>query len=211
MTWSEQSIAYAISTQLLDKRCIVLVPNCNWTGYECDVLGVTPKGQIIDVEVKTSRADLKADAKKDKWLNRTVSGYREVSRPGSLGARKPYVYQEIVYQSTAREHPRKVWKHYFALPAQIWKPELADSLPSKASGIILLTYRDGQVFTRCERRATPNKTAPKLTPEQVLDVARLANIRMWEAVRAKEQARHDERHAHKIMRAITGDAPIHPL
>jgi hypothetical protein len=63
--WSEYNIARAIALQTLARKCVVLVDNCNWTGHECDVLGVTTDLRIIDVEVKISRADLKADAKKD--------------------------------------------------------------------------------------------------------------------------------------------------
>jgi len=67
VNWTEQSIARAIALQTLDRKCVVLVDNCSWTGHECDVLGVTRDLRIIDVEVKISRADLKADARKDKW------------------------------------------------------------------------------------------------------------------------------------------------
>lgn len=63
VVWSEKLIARAICRQVLDKRCLVMLENCKWTGHECDVLGLTTKGQIIDIEVKISRADFKADAK----------------------------------------------------------------------------------------------------------------------------------------------------
>lgn len=172
MKWSEHSIARAIALQTLARKCVVLVDNCNWTGYECDVLAVTTDLRIIDVEVKISRADLKADAKKDKWWER-VTHYQGVGPP------------------RLRPHPRKVWKHYYALPAEIWDDSLLAFLPSAASGVLLL--RPGQnpdsmpVVVSCERRATPNKDAIRLKPESVIDIARLANLRMWEAY---HQARH---------------------
>lgn len=165
--WSEKLIARAISLQLLNRKCVVLVDNCNWTGYECDVLGVTTDLRIIDVEVKISRADLKADAKKDKWWH--AQGWD---------------WQKRDYASkTALEFPRKVWKHYYAMPADIWKPELLDSLPSESSGVLLLERNKFgmTVFIKCVRRAKPNKNAEKLKPEQAIDIARLANLRMWEA------------------------------
>lgn len=59
MKWSEQSIARAIALQTLARKCVVLIDNCSWTGYECDVLAVTTDLRVIDVEVKISRADLK--------------------------------------------------------------------------------------------------------------------------------------------------------
>jgi hypothetical protein len=33
--WNEALIARAISLQTLARKCVVLVPNCNWTGHEC--------------------------------------------------------------------------------------------------------------------------------------------------------------------------------
>ena len=52
MKWTEYTIAKAIATQTLEKKCIVLVDNCGWTGHECDVLGITHDMRVIDVEVK---------------------------------------------------------------------------------------------------------------------------------------------------------------
>ena len=169
MKWSELLIARAISRQVLQRKCVVLVDNCNWTGHEADVLGVTMDGRLIDVEVKISRADLKADAAKDKWWQRVV-GWR------AYGPDAP------------REHPPRVWKHYYAMPADVWRPELVECLPSAASGVLLLRQRGGAmpVDVQCVRRATPAKDAYRLTPAQTLDVARLANLRMWEAYRRLE-------------------------
>ena len=175
--WSEYSIARAISLQTLAKRCVVLVDNCNWTGYECDVLAVTTDLRIIDVEVKISRADLKADAKKDKWWQQP-SWWSHEQKP----------------ERVANLHPQKVWKHYYALPKEIWKPELLECLPSSASGVLLLD-RDGYprpsghaMRVDCVRRATPAKNAYRLKPEEVMDIARLANLRMWEAYSRRDAA-----------------------
>lgn len=164
--WNERLIARAISLQTLSRKCIVLVDNCNWTGYECDVLGVTMDLRIIDIEVKISRADLKADYGKDKWWHRL--GWMLDGPP------------------LLRQHPPKVWKHYYALPKDIWKPEMLDCLPSPASGVLLV--REGRstgmpIVIDCVRRATPAKDAYRLTAAEAVDVARLANLRMWEAYR----------------------------
>lgn len=171
MKWTSGTIARAIALQTLAKKCVVLVDNCNWTGHECDVLGVTTDLRIIDVEVKISRADLKADAKKGKWWHLQYGAWLPQERR-----------QELT--TTPRNHPPKVWKHYFALPAEIWKPELLECLPSKASGVLLLhpqQRRTGPpVEVQCVRRATPSKDALRLKPEHVIDIARLANLRMWE-------------------------------
>lgn len=191
MKWSEHSIARAIALQTLARKCVVLVDNCNWTGYECDVLAVTTDLRIIDVEVKISRADLKADAKKDKWWSRNFLGYGPREEKRDADGLLIYAHQPSLYDNKPRQWPVKVWKHYYALPAEIWKPELLACLPSPASGVLLL--RPGQnpdsmpVVVSCERRATPNKDAIRLKPENVIDIARLANLRMWESY---HQARH---------------------
>lgn len=171
MGWSEGSIARAIGMQTLARKCVVLVDRCSWTGYECDVLAVTTDLRIIDVEIKIGRADLKADAAKDKWWHRMGWIHQGPHAP--------------------LRHPPKVWKHYYALPADIWKPELLECLPSPASGVLLLTRGKSpqpNVLVRCERRATPAKDAERVTPAQVMDIARLANLRMWEAYKARDAA-----------------------
>lgn len=183
--WNEHLIARAISLQTLARKCIVLVDNCNWTGHECDVLGVTKDLRIIDVEVKISRSDLKADAKKEKWWHRLTWAEKNAAglQPGS---REWYEAEHRV------DHPRKVWKHYYALPADIWNSDLLEFLPSKASGVLLLHgKKDGRIVVTCARRSTPNKDAYRLTPENVIDISRLANLRMWESYYRLDVAKKD--------------------
>lgn len=179
--WNEKMIARAISIQLLNRKCVVLVPNCNWTGSECDVLGVTNDLRIIDVEVKISRADFKADAKKDKWWHRLTWNEKQELRLDKEG---------MFSAKVALQHPRKVWKHYYAMPKDIWKPELLEFMPSSRSGILLIERGlppNSPLIIRCERKATPNKDAQRVLPEQAIDIARLANIRMWEAFKDLEK------------------------
>jgi len=170
VTWTAAIIARAIALQTLNRRCVLLVDRCLWTGYECDVLGVTVDLRIIDIEIKISRADLKADAGKDKWWQRQYGAWLPAERR-----------QQVT--TTARPWPPKVWKHYYAMPADIWKPELLDRLPSPHSGVLLMRRQEhgDPVVARCERRATPNRDAERLTPQQAVDIARLANLRMFAA------------------------------
>jgi hypothetical protein len=196
--WSEHVIARAIALQTLSRKCVVLIDNCRWTGHECDVLAVTTDLRIIDVEVKISRSDLKADAKKDKWWKPLT--YAEAHERGvDMWKHK----QRIL-------HPRRVWKHYYAMPKEIWKPELLDCLPSPASGVLLLDQDgyprppDQAMRVECVRRARPDKDAYRLKPAEVMDIARLANLRMWEAYRQQEQARAESSRWLQQVRAITG-------
>jgi hypothetical protein len=185
--WNEHMIARAISLQTLARKCVVLVDNCNWTGHECDVLGVTTDLRIIDVEVKISRGDLKADAKKDKW-------WKSLTWNEKMAAGRVPENRELWDHRDPVEHPRKVWKHYYALPKDIWKPDLLEFLPSKASGVLLVSDRNGLIEVCCARRATPNNDAYRLTPQNVMDIARLANLRMWESYKSAEMARQDANH-----------------
>lgn len=191
MIWTEGIIARAIALQTLARKCVVLVDNCNWTGYECDVLAVTTDLRIIDIEVKISRADLKADAKKDKWWHRVFTGqYEPERREYDEQGRHIRTWRNAIYDSTPQAWPRKVWKHYYAMPADIWKPELLDCLPSTKSGVILMREQRNSTtpaVAEVVRRATPNKDADRLKPEQVIDIARLANLRMWEAYKRSEK------------------------
>lgn len=168
MGWSEGVIARHVATQTLAKKCVVLVDRCNWTGYECDVLAVTTDLRVIDIEVKISRADFKADAKKDKWWHRLSWG-------GDVGPPQ------------RRQWPPKVWKHYVAMPRDLWDDALFEFMPSPASGLLLVHDHRGHIDVNCQRRAVPNKDASRLTPAQAVDVARLANLRMWDAYAARER------------------------
>lgn len=176
--WDEATIIRAISRHVLHSKCLLLVDNCNWTGHECDVLGVTQDLRIIDVEAKISRADFRADAKKDKWWHRLT--YAEATARG---------VSMWDHRGDPILHPPNVWKHYYAMPAEIWKTEMLPMAASPASGVILLRERGGVISAAVERRATPNPNADRLTPENAIDIARLANLRMWDAYESMQKTK----------------------
>lgn len=41
--WSDPVIAAALVRQTFQRKCLVVVPNCMWTGHECDLLCVEPR------------------------------------------------------------------------------------------------------------------------------------------------------------------------
>lgn len=170
MIWDERLIATAISRQVLQRKCLLLVDNCQWTGSECDVLAVTRDLRIIDIEIKVTRADLKADAGKDKWWHRGFGNFVD----GKWVRPKPI----------AKKWPHRIWKHYYAMPESVWGDELLDCLASPASGVILLhesRAAAGQVIAKVVRRSKPDRDAKPIDAAAVLDIARLANLRMWDA------------------------------
>lgn len=186
MTWNERVIITAISRQVLQRKCLLLVDNCSWPGSECDVLGVTTDLRIIDVEVKISRADLKADANKDKWW--------QTYWPWDRNAEHRCLPRPLWW-------PSKVWKHYYAMPESIWKDELLESLPSPASGVILLRWQEHGpriAVARVARRCKPAKDAYRLKPEQVMDIARLQNLRMWDAYEQIDQMAAERRREREL-------------
>lgn len=172
----------ALSTAGFLSGSVLVVPNCTWAGNETDMLIIEPNLRLIDVEIKVSRADLKADAKKDKWWH---------SRPWS----KRHLPRE------PRAWPAKVWKHYYAFPRELWTDDLAQHLPA-ASGILLVyalkaehirdrgglgKYGVGQLHCTVQRRAKPNKDAKPINANDAVDLARLCSLRMWAVIR--EQSR----------------------
>ena len=192
--WSESLIGSHLVRNLFQRKYVVIVDNCNWTGNECDLLCVTPSLHIVDVEIKISRADLKADAVKNKWWQYFSGRYSGVDENGRAQYATP--------PSVAKPWPDRVWKHYYALPAAIWKPELLDCLPSPNSGVILLHETDyGGVSHDVARRAKPCNDAPKITPEAVNNIARLATLRLWDAYDRVRQAQGDAEYWRKQVKA----------
>jgi hypothetical protein len=177
MKWTETGIARALAQQHFKRRYLCLVPNCTWTGHECDMLAVTEDLRIIDIEIKISRADLKADAKKEKWWYKSWNWIFEHDR--QVGPPAPHV---------RLTHPPKVWKHYYAMPAEIWRDDLFDSLGSPDSGVLLLFGESDLLRIQVIRRAKPAKNAHVLTAAQAIDIARLASLRMWDSYAKLEAA-----------------------
>ncbi len=191
--WNERMIGRALATQTFNKKYLVVVPNCNWTGYEADLLAVTGNLRLIDVEIKISRSDLKADASKDKWVHRTFAGYAPEKRVEENG-RLIRIEQPAIWDELRLQWPRSIWKHYYAVPAEIWMDSLFDCLGSPASGVILLSQGKRGLDVKVARKATPNRDAQPITPASAVNLARLASLRMWEsyaqleALRARETA-----------------------
>ena len=179
MIWSEHRIAAWLARHTFARKCLIIVPNCSWPGNECDLLVLTKDLRVIDVEIKISRADLRADARKDKWYR----GWDwKIDGPWKKDA-----------QRRPRPWPMRVWKHYYCLPADIWRPDMLPTVAS-VSGVLLLTagkYQPEQWYIRCERAARPNRQAERVTAEDAIDIARLAGLRMWDALDAVERLSSD--------------------
>ena len=186
MSWNAGEIGRALALQTF-RDGVIIVPNCYFTGDEADLLVLRPNCKLIDVEIKISRSDLKADIHKDKWWHSTFTRWNEPEVPRAR-----------------LEWPRRVWKHYYALPEEIWKDELLEHIPAK-SGILLLNKRTSQyhgdfVSVHCKRRVRANPEAKAVDVHGMQKLARLANVRMWSTFEMLTRERR-ERHE-RIERAV---------
>ncbi len=170
--WSENMIARALAMDFFERKHLVLVPNCNWTGRECDLLIVTRDLRIIDVEIKISRADFRADAAKEKWWHYGLGTWSGES-PNS----------KWIYPKKERKPwPPKIWKHYYALPAALWKSEMREQMGSPMSGVLLLSQAHGKLQVSPVKQAKPNRAAERIDASDAIDIARLASLRMRAAL-----------------------------
>lgn len=180
MIWTERQIAGYLARYTFERKHLVIVPNCSWPGSECDLLVVTHDLRVIDVEIKISRSDLKADYEKEKWYH--TYDWRQAQIDNYKGPWEDRPRRR-------RDWPERVWKHYYAMPAEIWKPELAACV-SPVSGILLIKrhpHRDGELYVGIERMAKPNRQADRIKPEDAVYIARLASLRMWDAYEAVDK------------------------
>lgn len=149
---------------------LCVVDRCTRLGSECDLLVVTTNLRAIDVEVKISRADLKADRKKDKWFE--------------FG---PWEAHSRGIPRTPRDWPQNVWKHYYVIAAPIWRDDLLEHCQPKSGVVTVELHADGGLrHIDVKRRCMANRANTPLTPEVVVDIARLASLRMWDAYRERE-------------------------
>lgn len=165
MKWTAREITRSLYLQAFDAKHLIWVPNCYYPGSECDILVVRADLRLMEVEIKISRADLKIDADKDKWIGR---------RPTTWPRGEPRPPGEPL------THPRRIWKHYYALPRSIWTDELEKCI-QPTSGVILIGESSDRPVSRIHRQAKPSKNADKISLEDLCQIARLATVRMFAA------------------------------
>lgn len=187
----------------LFKSDLVVVDRCCWPGSECDLLVVTPNLRVIDVEVKISRADLKADRDKSKWF----------MQPDWLWGKE---HGPPMPNNLPRDWPKNIWKHYYAVPASLWRPEFVN-LIKPMSGVITVDVAraeagdrrrqaqaakpPSQWFHKVVRRARPNKANEPIGPKSLRKIAYLASFRLWRSYDDIDRLRDDYGRQLAAMRA----------
>lgn len=169
--WTADQITRAVIHSQFFQRKLLVVPRCTWPGHECDLLAVhAPSLRILDLEIKISRQDLLADPKKDKWWEGHFPVYDKELR------------QYVQKPRVRLEWPPNVWKHYYVMPDAVWRSgDLGGQLPAK-SGVIIFRRNGSGLFAWVAKHAQPNKKAQPIQPADVMDLARLAGLRMWDAL-----------------------------
>lgn len=164
------------------------VDNTYFTGFEADLLVVTKNLRVIDVEIKISRADLKADRNKDKWRHAS-GGY----------AGKPSVTLPL-------DWPRGVWKHYYCVADPIWTDALLEFV-NPNSGVFTIKIADDGRYQgiTVRKKCKPNKTNQPITPQGVVQLGHLANVRMHESYRKLDEMRSNHADEMRSMRQREDD------
>jgi len=117
--WNERGMQDAIYIHCVLKSHELIVPNSKVCGWEADIISITKAGRIHEFEIKISRADFRADAKKyrAKWL----------------------VEPEFKSFGVDMVHPRPNY-FYYAVPKDLITP---DEVPEHAGLIYVNFETDG--------------------------------------------------------------------
>ncbi len=158
ITTPEMEIALA---SYFNYRVNLIVPNVHWGKFmhECDLLIVSKAGYCTEVEIKTSRADLRADAKK--WHGHNGDG----------------------------QSGKRVIKYlYFAVPEAL-KDAALELAPERAGIITVRDKDNVPgvypYHPRCQRVREPTvrRHATKMPDSERYKVARLGALRIWDLKR----------------------------
>ena len=151
------NISIAIARHFGTRKNII-VPNVSWgIGlHECDVLIITRSGYAIEIEIKISRADIIKDAMK--WH---------------------------------KHHSNKLRSLIFAIPKEL--QHCTDLIPERA-GIIIVSKKEelrpswhsgvvgpnsSRLYCSMFRKAEVNRSATKMSDDDILHVAKLGTMRVW--------------------------------
>jgi hypothetical protein len=123
----------------------IIVPNVSWgvNLHECDLLIIRKSGYGIEVEIKVTKSDLKADAK------------------------KPHEHTDRM---------DRLSELYFAIPD--YMKNCVEYIPERA-GILLVSKHDGYFGLSMLRSPQINKNRRKFTDSEMLKVAHLGTMRIW--------------------------------
>jgi len=152
MKMNSNNIEWAVA-KFFNYRSNIIVPNIHWGAglHECDVLIIQKSKFAIEVEIKISIADLKADFKK---------------KHGHISEQIKYLYYAI---------PERLYEKALPLiPLEAGILTITTSEPAEFSDDKTTYYH-----AHIKRKAKQKKVFRKMTDDEVINIARLGCIRMW--------------------------------
>ena len=153
MRFTEDSIAFAVATQIFPWRRYVVVPNISWglLPYEADLVACSDAGWLSEVEIKISKADFLHDKEKPKHDIKWTASY-----------------------------PAIVSEFYYAMPSAVWQKCKPEDLPDGAGLILCGEHHKGNGVTHCFVEQKPkSRAARKLSNDERFQLMRLGYIRYW--------------------------------
>lgn len=134
---------------------------------EADVLSILKSGYISEFEVKISRSDFKADAKKDKWkhyelrIEKNIPNYFQYVCPkGLIHPSEVQDFAGLIYVSEDSyeviKRPKIIHRHKHELN-RILKKMCRMKSERKYLGCCLLTYRNNEAKERNKKRLMENE------------------------------------------------------
>lgn len=143
-----------------NERKHLIIPNLSWglLSYEADMFVVRPSGYCLEVEIKISKQDIKADLRKSKWRNNN-DGFGRVHT-------SDYIVREF----------------YMALPKELCnEPNIPDF-----AGILQVEPSPNQYWSGVTLLRKPLiwKRARKITVTERAKLGRLLGLRYWNLKRA---------------------------
>jgi hypothetical protein len=130
-----------------------VVPNLSWgwgLNYEADLIAVSAARLAVEIEIKVSRSDLRADAQKDKWKPR-------MGGPVALDSR--------------------ISRFFYAVPMAL-VPDVEKLEGGFPGAGIIGVEADHQ--SKIVRKAEVIKTARKVSDEEMMKLGHLVAMRYWD-------------------------------
>ena len=157
-------LALTAAGAVFNPRRYLVVPNVSWgwrLHYEADLIAAAPSGICHEVEIKVSRADLRADALKAKWnrgLDRRISKFW-------------YAVPEDLLADALESR----------LPG-------IEAIPGV---IVVRKPKSETAFPRAEVARRPDVIggARKASSEEITELYRLGYLRFWDAIRSSHRDR----------------------
>jgi hypothetical protein len=158
-----------------------ITPNALLYSWESDLLTVTPEGHVCEIEIKCSRSDFKNDLLKPKHSQGMLMNGSFFEKRSGVGLAR-HEQRELDRRLRGAITCRRPNYFCFAMPCRIYRSPAVLPVPAYAG--VYTVDDQGRVFE--ERRPIQLHTE-RITPEDLLDLARRMHHRYWDQIR---RARH---------------------